>query len=195
MENPPFLRKRGIFCGEPPRASSCLLGLLDGSRVKPPDRSPGSAGSQFVLAGRWSNQTIGSSRLFAGSRSAYRYEQIVWEIPRFSGIGGLFSIVGNGHDRSAVQCGITAAPPAKRETRLPCAKHGGAVSLLTEGVCGMTCCNKSLPAQRDQPPSPSVIANQCAHWCGNPHLSGPSGAGRRAAPQGLRIATGLRPSQ
>ena len=49
----------------------------------------------------------------------------------------------------------------------------------------------SAPAKRDQVTTTSVIANQCAHWCGNPHLSGPGGAGRRTAPQGLRIATGF----
>ena len=32
---------------------------------------PGRAGSQFVPEGRWSNDTIGPSRLVAGSRSAY----------------------------------------------------------------------------------------------------------------------------
>ena len=32
--------------------------------------------------------------------------------------------------------------------------------MLTEGVCGMTCCNRYLPAKRDQPSSPTVIARR-----------------------------------
>ena len=48
------------------------------------------------------------------------------------------------------------------------------------------------PKQKDQPSNHHVIARGHSPR-GNPHLSGPSGTGRCFAPQGLRIATGLRP--
>ena len=100
--------------------------------MKPPDRSPGRAGSQFVLAGRWLNHTIGPSRLVASFRSAYEIrtvgnavpgvpppkaakrspvywdEQFIWKIPRFFGIGGFLRPVAA--DNSFWQAGGQMTP-------------------------------------------------------------------------------------
>ena len=44
------------------------------------------------------------------------------------------------------------------------------------------------PKQKDQPKITTSLRGSVSDR-GNPHLSGPTGAGRRIAPQGLRIAT------
>ena len=132
-----------------------------------------------------------------------------------------FCRVGNGYDRSTVPACNDHPGPVQRDTSRP-HRRGGALtrppadgngktapvgrvgrrgrrplrsSELFVGIRrgrppGRPTDAKGIGKKKDQPKITTSLRG--AKRRGNPHLSGPGGAGRRVAPQGLRIATPLR---
>ena len=138
---------------------------------------------------------------------ALRLLAMTWYVPMPFGIGGRFMNRPYA-PKKIVGAGLPDGPPKISDFRQPAPKGAGGTSRTPSPTKRDTQCRKrastvpqytptmtAAPRRNGTSHRPLLSLRGADRRRGNPHLSGLSGAGRRIALQGLRIATGLRSSQ